>query len=148
MLSRKGFTLTQIMIVVAIIGILVAIAYPSYNQHTQRVKRTDVQAEMMTIAQKLESRRIANGTYLNSDSARNTIESIYGSSTSPQQGTPLYTLAFTTLNATTWVLTATPITTAAQNGNGIICLNDQGQKFWQKAATTCNFSNLSNWDGR
>lgn len=51
---------------------------------------------------------------------------------SPLQGKALYTLAFTTLNDSTWVLTATPIANTSQAGDGIICLNDQGQNFGQK----------------
>lgn len=148
MFNRQGFSLIELMIVIAIIGIIAAIAYPSYTQYVLRAHRADVQAEMINIAQKMESRKLANNSYLNSDASKNTITAIYGSSTSPQQGTPLYNLAFSTLNATTWVLTATPIATGQQSGNGIICLNDQGQKFWVKAATTCALSNVSNWDGR
>lgn len=148
MYKQQGFTLIELLIVVAVIGILAAIAYPSYTQYVQRAERTDVQSEMINIAQRLESRKLVNNSYLNTVSTNNTITAIYGSSTSPKQGQPLYNLAFATLNASTWVLTATPIATSSQAGNGIICLNDQGQKYWAKAATACALSASSNWDGR
>ena len=64
---------------------------------------------------------------------------------SPIQGQALYKLAFATLNDSTWVLTATPISTSSQAGDGIICLNDQGQKFWAKGATVCALSASSSW---
>lgn len=51
---------------------------------------------------------------------------------SPIQGQALYKLAFATLNDSTWVLTAIPISTSSQAGDGIICLNDQGQNFGQR----------------
>lgn len=146
--NKNGFTLIELMIVVTIIGIFAAIAYPSYLQYMQRTHRAEVQAEMINIAQKLESRKLVNHSYLNSDTTKNTIEAIYGSANSPQQGTALYTLALTTFTASTWVITATPISTSPQSGNGIICLNDQGQKYWAKAATVCALSATSTWDGR
>ena len=140
---RNGFTLIELMIVVAIIAIIMAIALPSYNQYKKRVNRADVQVEMMNIAQRLESHKLANYKY-----PITTITSFYGGNVFPQTGTALFTLAFTTSNANTWVMTATPISTSSQAGDGIICLNDQGQKFWAKAATACALSATSNWDGR
>ncbi|MEL4299477.1 type IV pilin protein [Acinetobacter ursingii] len=148
MFKQQGFTLIEVMIVVVVIGILAVIVYPSYTQYKIRTNRADMQVEMMNIAQKLESRKLANNSYLNSDSTKNTIGSIYGSTTSPQQGTALYTLAFSTLTSTAWTLTATPMNSTPQTGNGIICLNDQGQKYWAKGATACALSATSNWDGR
>ncbi|ENV38059.1 MULTISPECIES: type IV pilin protein [Acinetobacter] len=148
MYTRNGFSLIELMVVVAIMGIIAIVAYPSYLQYLQRTHRADVQAEMTNIAQIMESRRLANSSYLSTDTSRNNILSIYGSTTSPKQGGALYTLAFTSLTTSSWVLTATPISSSSQRNNGIICLNDQGQKFWAKGASGCSLSNTSNWNGR
>ena len=54
----KGFTLIELMVVVAIIGILAAIAYPSYQGYVERTNRADMMAEMQQIAQRIEANKI------------------------------------------------------------------------------------------
>lgn len=50
----KGFTLIEIMIVVAIVGVLAAIAYPSYQEQVRRSRRADAQAVLTEAAQWME----------------------------------------------------------------------------------------------
>lgn len=63
MVKQKGFTLMELMIVVAIIGILAAIAYPSYQSYVLRSGRTDGQAWLMRIMQAQERFYSQNQTY-------------------------------------------------------------------------------------
>lgn len=49
MKSSQGFTFMEMMIVVAIIAILAAIAYPLYTQHIVKTNRVDVQSELMRL---------------------------------------------------------------------------------------------------
>ena len=51
---EKGFTLIELMIVVAIIGIIAAIAYPSYVQYTVRSNRSAAESFIMSVASKQE----------------------------------------------------------------------------------------------
>ncbi|MEJ1296962.1 MAG: type IV pilin protein [Candidatus Sedimenticola sp. (ex Thyasira tokunagai)] len=54
--NRKlsGFTLVELMIVVAVIGILAAIAYPSYNEQVRKSRRTDAQTALMEVTNREE----------------------------------------------------------------------------------------------
>lgn len=153
MIKVKGFTLIEIMIVVVIIAILAAIAYPSYQQYKIRASRADAQSEMSQIAQQLQNYKVVNNQFaqIKADGTLQavTVTDVYGGTQTPRQGTALYTLSLAlTNNNQSWILTATPIAGKSQAGNGVICLNDQGWKYWVKAATTCALTATSTWDGR
>ncbi len=61
--KSTGFTLLELMITVAIIGILAAIVMPSYTKYVQKTKRADAKVELMKIAQMQESYFVQNMSY-------------------------------------------------------------------------------------
>ena len=61
--TQRGFTLIEVMIVVAIVGILTAIALPSYNEYIRRGHRAEARAALLQAAQWLERAATATGTY-------------------------------------------------------------------------------------
>ena len=66
MKKQNGFTLIELMIVVAIIGVLGAIAYPSYKEYMYRSHRVDAKEGLLEIAAMLESYYLKNDTYTTS----------------------------------------------------------------------------------
>ena len=130
--KQQGFTLIEMMIVVAIIGILAAIAYPSYQQYVIKTKRTDMMTEMQNIASEIESRKLAQGSYSAiSAGVKTDFATAY-----PRQGTQLYDV---TINPTIltppdntltskWIITATPKTGSQMLSDGNLTFNYQGIK--------------------
>ena len=61
--AQRGFTLIEVMIVVAIVGILSAVAYPSYAEYIRRGHRADARAGLLQAQQWLERAATATGVY-------------------------------------------------------------------------------------
>ena len=118
---QQGFTLIELMIVVALIGILAAIAYPSYQRYVIKTKRTDMMTEMQNIASQIESRKLAQGSYTNAGTG------LDGSF--PRSGTALYTITLAPTPLTDrWTITATPNTTGMMRHDGVLSIDASGRK--------------------
>lgn len=131
--SSAGFTLIEVMIVAAIISILAAIAYPSYQEHVRKARRADAQAALMELAQFMERHYTANGRYLTEANEAPGLPF----TEAPKDGTAkFYTLGYTaTPTASAYTLQAAPKNAMANDNCGTLTLAHTGAK-GQKAGMT------------
>jgi type IV pilus assembly protein PilE len=117
----RGFTLIELMIVLAVIAILAAIAYPSYTRYVLRAKRADAKQQLLQAAQWSERYLTANGHYPPSSVALPS-----GLSQAPASGTPNYAIDYGERDAVTYTLSAVPKGGSLKDECGTLTVNQQG----------------------
>jgi len=136
--SQKAFTLIEVMIVVAIVGIIASIAYPSYQGMLATSARSAAQADLMAFASAMERHSASNFGYAGaasggSDTGAPAIFATY-SPASETAAKKKYDLSISAVgaNGLTFELKATPVSGTVVDGNGELVLFSDGRKAWDQ----------------
>ena len=119
----RGFTLMELMIVVALIGIITAVAFGNYGESVMKSKRTDARTALMNTSTSLEKCKTIYGVYNNPNCS-------IGNGASIDSSDGYYTVSVAT-TATTYTLTASPSAGSSQQKDDAcktIVLNHLGQQ--------------------
>lgn len=147
----SGFTLIELMIVVAIIGIIAAVAYPSYQDYVKQTRRSDAQIALTQAANQQERFFTECNAYASSlagtrSCGANTLG--YGTASSESHYilsmTASATIAATCSDNTCYTITADPngaSATGKQSGDGKYRIDSTGTKQWDK-------NNNSTWSAK
>lgn len=146
---RRGFTLTELLIALAIVAILTSVAFPLYNNYTIRSHRAQLMSDLGTCAQALERFYTVNFSYLGAAEDPSDLPTPPQAAICPQQSpqqNPRYNIVLSTVTANDFVLRGVPIAGGAQAGDGIVELRANGQRFWYRDDDAATTTPQEGWD--
>jgi type IV pilus assembly protein PilE len=128
MKKHAGFTLIELMIVVAVIAIIAAIAYPAYQDQVRKARRSDAQQLVMTTVTRQEQFIVNMRSYSDSFTALN-VRSDGWTCTAAQCSNNFYDVSIAVDNtATPPTYTITAAAKGAQVADGNLTINSAGNK--------------------
>ena len=128
--KQRGINLIELMIVVAIIGIIMSFAYPAYLEQIRDTRRADCTGALVGLGNAMERHYSINGSYLAAAAAGadTGVPAIYAASCPVDGGAATYNITIAAAATSTYTLNAAP--TGAQTGDecGTLTLTNTGVK--------------------
>lgn len=138
MIRRNGFTLIELMITVAIIGILAAVAYPSYLNFIIDGRRTDAQEALLGFANAMERHKTENMAYTEAATGSPAGDTGAPATTTFPSQAPIdsndkfYNLTIEAAGSLNYTLRATPIVGTSQASDGLLEITSTGVRRWDQ----------------
>lgn len=137
MKKQQGFNLVELMIAVAIVGVITAFAYPSYQEQVRKTRRADCSGALASFASTMERFYTVNNTYRGAaDGGVDTgAPAIFPDTCPVDGGDATYNLTIQAANVSTFEVRAAPVGGQANDKCGTLTLTNRGLKGITGAAT-------------
>jgi len=142
--AQRGFSLIELMIVVAIIAVISAFAYPSYDRYVIKTKRSVAQNALLQVADRqqqffMDNKRFAADITNLGFPANPYVVDDNGTSTVASDADAVYSLSLSNVTATTWTATATPLNSQLSRDTycGSLTITQTGAKSKSGASDEC-----------
>ncbi len=135
-----GVSLIELIIVLLILGLLVGLAFPTYQSHVVAARRAQAQTALLTLANAMERHYAVSGSYLGAGSepdAQGVANAVGGPSIFPARvpsegGPAWYRLRIVAADRHSYLLQAIPSDEGPQAGDGLLQLDHTGGRGWDR----------------